>query len=139
MRPAPKGLPKSSSFNYTPERLTLITGSLNPEFKNLVEFRHESWWQDTVYSAMAAAGITFCSVNYPKLPTAVVATTPVAYIRMHGNPRLFYSEYSKETLQLLYKDVLSQPNFNQLFIYFNNTASTAAIINAQQFKEMSHK
>ncbi len=123
------------SFSYSEERLALITGSLDRSFKNVVELRNESWWRQDVYDALAGAGITFCSVNYPKLPTEVIATTSTGYVRMHGNPRLFYSEYSEEDLRDLHKEILSK-DFSQAFIYFNNTASEAAIENAVYFKEL---
>ena len=124
------------SFSYSEERLGLILYSLDPTFKNAVEFRHESWWRPDVYAALSNQKITFCSVNYPGLPTAVIATTPLGYIRMHGNPKLFYSEYSPDELKALYADILSKNNLKEVFIYFNNTASTAAIINAEQFMSL---
>ena len=123
------------SFSYSEERLNLIIASLNPEFNNVVEFRNESWWRDDVYATLGKKNITFCSVNYPKLPTTVISTTPIGYVRLHGNPKLFYSEYSVAEIQFLYNDIIAQNNFKEVYIYFNNTASTAAIVNAQQFKK----
>ncbi|KGO94396.1 hypothetical protein Q766_05635 [Flavobacterium subsaxonicum WB 4.1-42 = DSM 21790] len=125
------------SFTYSQERLELITSSLSAEFKNVVEFRHESWWREDVYQSLAAANITFCSVNYPKLFTGVIATTPTGYVRLHGNPRLFYSEYTKDELQQLYANILQQPHLTEAYIYFNNTASSAAIINALQLEDIT--
>jgi len=124
------------SFSYNEDRLGLIINSLNPDFKNVVEFRNESWWRQEVYDALAKNSITFCTVNYPKLPTAVVVTTKTVYIRLHGNPKLFYSEYTLPELEELYNDILSQEKLKEVFIYFNNTASTAGIVNAQQFKKL---
>ncbi|MGQ2981954.1 DUF72 domain-containing protein [Flavobacterium sp.] len=121
------------SFSYTEERLALIIGSLDVSFKNVVEFRNESWWRQDVIEAFAQAGITFCSVNYPRLPTGIVATTATGYVRLHGNPTLFYSEYSKEDLDELHRELLAQ-NFDEAFVYFNNTASEAAIENALYYK-----
>jgi uncharacterized protein YecE (DUF72 family) len=123
------------SFSYSEERLALITGSLDHSFKNVVEFRNESWWRQEVYDALAEKGITFCSPNYPTLPTDVIATTPTGYIRMHGNPKLFYSEYSEEELDDLYNEIVSK-DLGEAFIYFNNTASEAAIRNALYFKSL---
>ena len=124
------------SFNYSEERLDLIINSLNPDFKNVVEFRNESWWRQDVCDALTKSGITFCNVNYPKLPTVIIATTNIGYVRLHGNPRLFYSEYTVGMLQELYNDILSKKKFSEVFVYFNNTASSAAIINAQEFKKL---
>jgi len=124
------------SFSYSEDRLGVIIDSLNTDFKNVVEFRNESWWRQDVYDALAKNNITFCTVNYPKLPTAVAITTKTVYVRLHGNPRLFYSEYTLDELNELHQDISSKKNCSEVFIYFNNTASSAAIINAQQFKNL---
>lgn len=124
------------SFSYNDNRLELVVRAMNPDFKNVVEFRHESWWRDEVITKLSENDITFCNVNYPHLPTAIQQTTPIGYIRMHGNPRLFYSEYTKEEVETLYHQV-NLVGFKEIFIYFNNTASTAAIINALQLKAIA--
>lgn len=117
------------SFHYTPERLALIIASLNPEFCNAIEFRHASWWTEEVHLAFRQHKLSFCNVNYPKLPPDIIATTPTAYVRLHGNPRLFYSEYHALELQVML-DQLAKLKLKNAFIYFNNTASTAGILNA---------
>ena len=124
------------SFSHSSERLEAVIANLDPQFTNVVEFRHESWWRQDVMEKLAKHDITFCSVDYPKLPNEIVKTSQTAYIRMHGNPKLFYSEYSPEQLEDLYAKVISQ-NFMQVYIYFNNTASTAGIINALQVKKLN--
>ncbi|MFL9844836.1 DUF72 domain-containing protein [Flavobacterium rhizosphaerae] len=126
------------SFSYTPERLDAVIMATNPDFNNVVEFRNESWWNEGVIKRLADNNITFCSVNYPKLPTTVIKTTQTGYVRMHGNPKLFYAEYTQQQIETLYEDIMSQ-NFKQTYLYFNNTASSAAIINALQVKNMNAK
>ena len=121
------------SFHYTPERLALIIASLNPDFSNAIEFRNASWWTEEVHEAFRQHKLIFCSVNYPKLPTDIIATTETAYVRMHGNPRLFYSEYSNEELDAVMHQ-LAAYKFKQVYVYFNNTASTAGMLNALTIK-----
>lgn len=129
-------LPPSFSFNR--ERLDAIVRVLQPSFKNVVEFRHESWWRDNVIATLKDHHITFCNVNYPGLPTGIQQTTSIGYIRMHGNPKLFYSEYTKKQIESLYHEA-TRAGFDELYIYFNNTASTAAIINSQQLKTIAEE
>ncbi|PZR22626.1 MAG: DUF72 domain-containing protein [Flavobacterium psychrophilum] len=124
------------SFSYSTERLEAVIGAVNPIFNNVVEFRHESRWKEDVIERLSNNNITFCSVNFPKLPTSVMKTTQTAYVRMHGNPRLFYSEYTQQQIKGLCNEVFSQ-NFKHIYIYFNNTASTAGIINALQAKKIN--
>ena len=125
------------SFRYSPERLELISNSLSPDFKNVIEFRNESWWIQEVYDEFIKNNLIFCSVNYPKLPTTIIETTSTGYVRMHGNPNLFYSEYSSEELRKMFDEIRSANRFKEVFIYFNNTASTAGILNALAIKHMS--
>lgn len=123
------------SFSYTEERLQLVINSLNPEFKNVVEFRNESWWQQEVFDALQAHNITFCSVDYPKLPNRIIITNDLAYYRFHGSPKLFYSQYTEQQLQEVYKAIITS-NAKEAYIYFNNTASEAGITNALSMKTM---
>ena len=121
------------SFSYSEERLHLVTSALDPKFKNVVEFRHESWWRDDVYKTLAEKNLTFCSVSYPKLPDAIIENNAMGYVRLHGNTRLFYSEYDIIEIENLYSHIASK-NFKEVYVFFNNTASSAGIINALQLK-----
>ncbi len=123
-------------FSFSEDRLISVVRAMNPNFKNVVEFRHESWWRKDVITKLKENDITFCNVNYPQLPAALQQTTSTGYIRMHGNPKLFYSEYTKDEVEALYHEV-NNAGFREVYIYFNNTASTAAIINAQQLKTIA--
>jgi uncharacterized protein YecE (DUF72 family) len=124
------------SFHYSRERLDRIISNLNPNIQNVVEFRNESWWIKEVYEAFIKNKLIFCSVNYPGLPTTVIETTSIGYIRLHGNPKLFYSEYSPEELNKMFEEIRCTKNLKKVFIYFNNTASTAGIVNALAIKHM---
>ena len=123
------------SVSYSDEMLEQIISSLNPDFKNVVEFRHKSWWTQKVYDALAEKNIIFCSVSHPNLPSTIVENTTTAYIRLHGIPKMFYSNYSPEFLTELKAAIAQKSKLEEVFVYFNNTASTAGITNAQQFHE----
>ena len=51
------------SHTYTPARLKAIVSQLEPGRRNVVEFRHKSWWNDKVYDAFRKANIIFCSCS----------------------------------------------------------------------------
>ncbi len=42
------------SYRYTPSRLKSIVGQLDPGYRNAIEFRHKSWWRDSVYRHFSA-------------------------------------------------------------------------------------
>jgi len=125
------------SLDYSPERLALIISLLNPDLKNAIEFRNESWWRQEVFDAFIKNKLIFCSVNYSKLPTSIVATAATGYVRLHGNPKLFYSEYSAADLDKVYSAIGEAKKMKDVFVYFNNTASTAGILNALAIQQRS--
>jgi uncharacterized protein YecE (DUF72 family) len=45
------------SYRYTEARLRAIVSQLDPARRNVVEFRHASWWNEEVYSAFRKAGL----------------------------------------------------------------------------------
>jgi uncharacterized protein YecE (DUF72 family) len=57
------------SYHYSPARLRDLLDQLDPERRNVVEFRHASWWNDDVYAAFKKAGAIFCSCSGPRWPT----------------------------------------------------------------------
>mgnify|MGYP002621799484 CR=1 FL=1 len=119
-------------FFFTPERLATLINLLDSDFKNVTEFRHISWWNEEVKATLGNKNITFCTSDYLGLPNIIQKNTSVGYIRLHGAPKLFYSHYS--TIEL--KGIWNQINnlyFDQVYVYFNNTASTAGIVNALEF------
>ncbi len=123
------------SFKYDENTLALILKNLKPHFKNVVEFRNSAWWNKDVFDAFKANDITFCSVNHPQLLEDIITNSSTAYIRLHGNPQLFYSPYSKDFLSSLHKTLIINKEIKEAYVFFNNTASVAGILNAQQFKD----
>ncbi len=122
------------SFAYSPEKLALIINALNADFKNVIEFRNASWWTQAVFDAFIKNKLIFCSVSYPGLPATIIATNSTGYVRLHGDPKLFYSEYSEAQLSEMCEEIERAKKLKKVFIYFNNTASTAGILNALTIK-----
>lgn len=124
------------SYQYSQEKLLFIISKLDLNFDNIIEFRHQSWWIPEVWEELDKNNITFCSVSHPQLPETVFTTFPVIYIRLHGRAKLFYSEYSDEELNTI-NNIISRNKTKPAFIYFNNTASTAGILNALEMKKLN--
>jgi len=119
------------SLQYTEELLHKIIDQLDNNFTNVLEFRHASWWNDTVRKTLQENNITFCGESYPNLPADAVADTSTAYYRFHGIPKLYYSAYDPVTLDKVYSTIASSTKTRNAFIFFNNTATEAAITNAR--------
>jgi uncharacterized protein YecE (DUF72 family) len=120
---------------YSEELLEKIITSLDPSFKNVVEFRHESWWNTAVLQRLEKHNIIFSGITYPKQPDDVIKTTKDLYYRLHGVPVLYKSAYSEVFLEELVKKI-KKTKARQSWIYFNNTWGTAAIANAKFLRSL---
>jgi len=125
------------TYSYSEERLDRLLAHVNPAFKNVIEFRHDSWWRDDVKNLLAKNKISFCGVSFPKISfDDAVVNIPLCYYRFHGVPKLFYSEYDPSFIESIYKQIISHKKVKEVFIYFNNTASLAALHNAKYFQQL---
>lgn len=115
---------------YSEELLQKIIDNLNPAFKNVVEFRHASWWNKLVFQELKKNKIIFSGISYPNLPDDVIQTNANLYYRLHGVPVLYKSSYSEKFLEEL-TGQLHTLKIKEAWIYFNNTWGTAAIENAK--------
>jgi uncharacterized protein YecE (DUF72 family) len=116
------------SFHFSEENLEKVIAHIPNNPRNVIEFRHISWWNDQVRTALTQAKITFCNVDYPGLDTYFIHTTPNFYMRLHGNPELFRSPYSEAQLAAFYEQF--PPDAQRYAVYFNNTITEAGYENA---------
>jgi uncharacterized protein YecE (DUF72 family) len=122
------------NFEFTHERLELILSQLDSTHKNVLEFRHASWWTQEVFAALEKQKIIFCSVSAPKLPDDLIVTADDIYVRFHGPKRWFYDPYSDEALTA-WANKISASKAKGAWIYFNNTADGSAIGNARMLEK----
>jgi uncharacterized protein YecE (DUF72 family) len=125
-----------STFVYEEHRLERIVNLMDSSMKNVVEFRHESWWQDTVFKSFQENKIAFCGMSHPNLPDTVVKTTDSVYYRFHGVPLLYFSKYETQSLETVAHDIGNLDGVKEAYTFFNNTAEGAAVENARQFQEL---
>jgi uncharacterized protein YecE (DUF72 family) len=122
---------------YEPDRLQRILDHLDPAFQNVLEFRHESWWQPEVYDALRSRSVSFCGMSHPELPDQIPAAGPVLYYRFHGVPELYRSAYADDALNNFADQVKARADLRQAWCYFNNDAAVAAIPNAKTLIKFS--
>ena len=123
-------------FSYSEERLEKILNNLDNSFLNVVEFRHESWWQDDIYKQLKKKNITFCGMSHPTLPKDIVANTPLFYYRLHGEGQLYSSNYENSQLQTIVTNIKNHHQIEEAYIFFNNDINTYAVYNAQEMQKM---
>ncbi len=118
------------SMHYSPALLADIVGQLDPKRRNVVEFRHGSWWNDSVYQALERAGIIFCSCSGPGLPDTLVKTADDIYVRFHGVERWYRHDYSDQELSG-WAQRITEAKAKRVWAYFNNDFDGYAIKNAR--------
>ena len=106
---------------------------------NVIEFRNEQWWRKEVMQQLKTNNIAFCGVSYPKLPDDAVINTPTPYYRFHGVPKLFYSEYPKAFIRNIFTQLNEKRSAKTIYVYFNNTATQAALNNARYLQSLVKK
>ena len=107
------------SYRFTMARLKAIIGQLDHERRNVVEFRHASWWNDVVYAAFREKGTIFCSCSGPRLPDALIRTSDEVYLRLHGPKRWYRHDYTESELTE-WAEKIRDSGARRAFVYFNN-------------------
>jgi len=125
------------SFHYTPARLTRIVDQLDHRRRNVVEFRHRSWWNETVYQAFRNRGTIFCSCSAPRLPDELIKTADDIYIRFHGVKNWYRHDYSTAELAVWAKRI-EESRAKTLWAYFNNDRDSYSIKNASALARLLH-
>ncbi len=126
------------SYQYSAARLKSILSQLDPGRRNVVEFRHPSWWQPKVYAAFKKAGAIFCSSSAPRLPDELIATTDEVYIRFHGKTQWYRHDYTREELAVWVRRI-QESGVRRVWAYFNNDRDAFAIKNAREFLRQLRK
>lgn len=123
------------SYHYTPARLKAILGQLDSSRRNVIEFRHKSWWNEDVYRALRKAGAIFCSCSGPRLPDDLVKTADDIYVRFHGVKQWYRHNYTREELETWARKIKAS-KAKRVWIYFNNDRDEYAIRNAKTLAKL---
>ncbi len=101
------------------------------------EPRHATWFSPAVASLLDQYEVSRVAADPPPVPAAVVpAGWPrVAYFRLHGSPRKYWSRYDENYIATLVATVCSVATAEEVWCVFDNTASGAAIENAWELLE----
>ncbi len=123
------------SYRYSEDRLRDILDQLDHRRRNVVEFRHASWWNDTVYSAFREQGTIFCSCSGPRLPDELVRTADEIYLRLHGPDRWYRHDYSETELKC-WAERIRASGATRAWVYFNNDYEAFAPRNAAAMRRL---
>lgn len=97
-----------------------------------LEARHPTWFSDLATQVMAEAGVTRVIADPAAgQPGPHVPTTAATYLRLHGTPKIYYSNYPRATLREVERDIAARTRDGaDCWCIFDNTAAFAAVPNA---------
>ena len=124
-------LPPSLSFDSD------IAGAFFRQFREVFEGpvvcepRHPSWFGLEAEKLLTREQVARVAADPGRAPEAASpgGWGSLAYWRLHGSPRMYYSDYSTEFLQTL-GAIVSASASSETWCIFDNTASGAALGNA---------
>lgn len=103
-----------------------------------LEARHVSWFTEEALDLLREYDISTVIASAGKrFPGTEVTTTNLAYLRLHGDEKMYTSAYSDEKLEryaYMVKDWLEDGK--QVWIFFNNTVLGNAVTDAQNLRSM---
>jgi len=112
-------------------RLESFLSLLPQGMKHVVEFRHQSWLEKTVFEILHKYNVGLCIFDMPSITCPLVATADFAYVRFHGSTGLYSSCYSDEELADWAKRLADlATDLKAIYIYFNNDVEAFAVKNA---------
>jgi len=107
---------------------------LSPQYKNVIEFRHESWHMTEVYDLLRSYKAIFCIVSSPELPETIVETQDISYFRFHGRIGWYKYNYSDGELKE-WAEAIKKTKSKEAYIYFNNDYHAYAVQNCLRLAE----
>ncbi|MBF0477294.1 MAG: DUF72 domain-containing protein [Deltaproteobacteria bacterium] len=113
--------------------------SIPADGPSVIEFRHPSWYDDTIYQMLAEHKMGFCIHDAVDAPTPVQLTlADMIYLRFHGPAKGYRGTYGQTGLYhpaAWVRETLSHHPHIRLYAYFNNTAG-GALNDAVMFRDL---
>lgn len=102
--------------------------------RHAIEFRHESWFDDVVYSLLDQRGVATVAVSAADLPAAKPITGGMLYLRLHGLKGDARYNYSKDELRPWSDWARAAAESGTTgFVFFGNDRDARAPANALEF------
>jgi uncharacterized protein YecE (DUF72 family) len=101
------------------------------------EPRHASWFSPAAGLLLQRYAVARVAADPAIVPEAATPAgwPALAYFRLHGSPRTYWSRYDEERLDALAASIGRLPAETDVWCVFDNTASGAAIENAYELRE----
>lgn len=100
------------------------------------EPRHATWFSPLVHALLERYHVARVAADPPPMPesTMLASWSRLAYFRLHGSPRMYWSRYDDRYIAALAATIRTLPAAEDVWCVFDNTASGAAIENAWELR-----
>lgn len=134
-------LPPSMAFDIKVAKPFFTTMRKLVSIDIACEPRHVSWFTREAEAALAQFKIARVAADPSPFPDGKHpgAETSFCYYRLHGSPRMYFSNYSQATIQRYAKEMQSFKHAERIWCFYDNTASGSAIPNALSLLASVHK
>lgn len=115
------------------QRLERFAAALDSwrETRHVIEFRHESWFDDETAAVMARERLANCLSDAAKWPLWDAVTTDLVFVRLHGHAKTYVSNYEDAELERWAGRVRGWLREGRdVHVYFDNDARGRAPWNA---------
>lgn len=131
------------SLAYGPQAKRFFT-ALKNRYTGAVaaEPRHASWFTPEADSTLSSLGIARVAADPAVVPRAAQpgGWPGIAYFRLHGSPRMYYSTYARETLREYATQVRSAAATSKsVWCMFDNTTLGAAVPKAIELLSLTNR
>jgi len=103
----------------------------NQNIKVAIEFRNESWYRIETYTLLNEKNIAIVWHDYNQ-ELICKQTADFIYVRLHGSQGKYKGSYEDE----FFKNLKSEFNSDEIYVYFNNTDDNSAFKDALRAKEI---
>ncbi|MGV9712572.1 DUF72 domain-containing protein [Gordonia sp. NPDC003424] len=125
-------LPPNLEMNV--EALDMTLREFPASVRVVVEPRHHSWWHDDVQELLSRHGAALCWADRrSRLLTPTWRTADFGYVRLHEGTASPPTGYGRSAIDTWLRRLASEfDDGEDVYVYFNNDAGGAAVVNAQQ-------
>jgi uncharacterized protein YecE (DUF72 family) len=124
------------TFRRDDERLAESLAGFPPKLRHAVEFRHESWFTESVMALLRERNVALVIADRPEIKSFQTQelTADFTFIRFHSGSRGQRGNYSDAELDEWAERIRSWSANGDVYAYFNNDWEGFAPRNAQSLK-----
>jgi uncharacterized protein YecE (DUF72 family) len=124
-------------FTADRERLASFLKLLRKQRRYAFEFRHPSWYSDTILDLLREHDVALCLSDHHDAPAPWEVTARHVYVRGHGPGGRYKDHYPEKTLRAWTRDIRKWKRQRRaVYVYFDNDQKSAAPADARKLLEL---